>query len=246
MVPEPPPPDACLFLDVDGTLIDIAPTPDAVRVPLGLLDALSAAERAFDGALALVSGRSIAELDRIFAPLRLKASGVHGAEFRFGEGERWTKAAPIPPPAWDDLLDLLQAFPDSLVENKGFSFAVHYRAAPETGSRLREALELFLADRIDLGLAILPGHCVFELKRPGIDKGAAIADFMDRPPFAGRRPVFVGDDVTDTPGFATVRQHGGLAYSVSHAFPGVLGTFTDPAAVRRWLADIERSETLTA
>ena len=246
MVPEPPPPDACLFLDVDGTLIDIAPTPDAVRVPPGLVEALRRAERVFGGALALVSGRSIAELDRIFAPLTLQASGVHGAEFRFGDGERWAKAAPIPAPAWDDLQGLLRAFPASLVENKGFSFAVHYRAAPETGSRLREALELFLAERIDLGLAILPGHCVFELKRPGVDKGAAIADFMARAPFAGRRPVFIGDDVTDAPGFAAVSGRGGFAYSVSQAFPGVLGTFADPAAVRLWLTEIDRSETLTA
>lgn len=248
MIPEPAPPNACLFLDVDGTLIDIAPTPDAVRVPPGLLDALRAAERVLGGALALVSGRSITELDRIFAPLHLKASGVHGAEFRFGDEKeaRWTKAEPIPPAAWDDLLELLRAFPASLVENKGFSFAVHYRAAPDTAARLRGALELFLAQRVDLGLAILPGHSVFELKRPDIDKGAAIADFMGRPPFAGRRPVFIGDDVTDTPGFRTVKDHGGLAYSVSHAFPGVLGTFTNPAAVRRWLADIDRSERVTA
>ena len=247
MVPEPPPLDACLFLDVDGTLIDIAPTPDAVSVPPGLIQTLRRAERIFGGALALVSGRSISELDRIFAPLRLRASGVHGAEFRFGgdEAARWTKAVPLPPEAWDDLLDLLQDFPDSLVENKGFSFAVHYRAAPETRSRLRGALELFLAQRVDLGLVILPGHFVFELKRPDIDKGAAIADFMERAPFAGRRPVFIGDDVTDAPGFIAVRNRGGFAYSVTSAFPGVLGTFTDPAAVRRWLADIDQSEALT-
>ena len=240
MVPEPPPPNACLFLDVDGTLIDIAPTPDAVRVAPGLLDALQRAESAFGGALALVSGRSIADLDHVFAPLRLKASGVHGAEFRLGDGEadRWVRAEPIPHHAWGDLLALLRAFPASLVENKGFSFAVHYRAAPETGLRLRGELDRFLRDRPHLGLAILPGHLVFELKRPGIDKGAAIADLMERPPFSGRRPVFIGDDVTDIPGFAAVAARGGLAYSVSHAYPGVHGTFVDPPAVRRWLGGI--------
>lgn len=248
MMPEPPPTDACLFLDVDGTLIDIAPTPTSVEVPPSLIDALRGAESVFGGALALVSGRSIAELDRLFQPLHLRASGVHGAEFRFGQGDgtRWTKAEPIPGEVWDDLLDLLQAFPDSLVENKGFSFAVHYRAAPETGSRLREALELFVAARVDRRLTILPGHFVYEVKRPDIDKGAAIAEFMRRPPFAGRRPVFIGDDVTDTPGFVAVNDRGGLAYSVSHALPGVLATFSDPAAVRRWLADIDRSERVTA
>ena len=248
MIPEPPPPDACLFLDVDGTLIDIAPTPDAVRVPSGLIAALRGAERALGGALALVSGRSIDELDRIFAPLRLKASGVHGAEFRFGHDEatRWTKGEPIPAAAFAELQEAMRAFPASLIENKGFSYAVHYRAAPGTGPALREALQRFLDARAGLGLAIMPGHCVYELKRPAIDKGAAITDFMSRDPFAGRRPVFIGDDVTDAPGFVAVRDRGGLAYSVSRAFPGVAGTFADPAAVRRWLAEIAGPETVTA
>lgn len=244
MVPEPPPHDACLFLDVDGTLIDIAPTPDAVDVPPSLVAALQRAERALDGALALVSGRSIDQLDRLFAPLSLKASGAHGAEFRFGDGDaRWAKAAPIPAPVFDELRALLRDFPASLVEDKGFSYAVHYRAAPDTGPRLHEALGGFLAARPGLGLAILPGHCVYELKRPDIDKGAAIADFMDRAPFAGRRPVFIGDDVTDAPGFLAVRARGGLAYSVGRVFPGVVGTFAEPAAVRHWLAGIGRPET---
>ena len=248
MVPNPPPGDTCLFLDVDGTLIDIAATPDAVEVPASLLVALEQAERAFGGALALVSGREIDDLDRLFAPLRLKASGVHGAEFRFGAGDdtRWSKAEPIPDDVWRDLQARLAAFPHCLFENKGFSFAVHYRAAPETGPRLREALELFAAERVDLGLAILPGHFVYELKRPSIHKGAAIADFMARAPFAGRRPVFIGDDVTDAPGFAAVRERGGIAYSVGQPFPGVLATFADPAEVRRWLAGIARSEIITA
>lgn len=248
MIPEPPPRDACLFLDVDGTLIDIAPTPDAVEVPDSLLGSLARAERALGGAVALVSGRSIADLDRLFAPLRLKASGVHGAEFRFGPDEagRWTKAEPIPAEAFGELAAVLRDFPASLVENKGYSYAVHYRAAPATGERLRAALEGFLAARPGLGLVIMPGHFVYELKRPAAHKGAAIADFMARAPFAGRRPVFLGDDVTDAPGFAAVRDMGGLAYSVGRAFPGVAATFADPAAVRRWLAGIAAPEALTA
>lgn len=248
MTPDRPPKNACLFLDVDGTLIDIAATPDAVRVPPGLVDDLARAERSFGGALALVSGRSIAELDRLFAPLRLAASGVHGAEFRLhGAADAPSpRTEPIPRAVWDDLVALLAAFPGTLVEDKGFSFAVHYRAAPETGPSLRAALAGLLRERPGLGLVILPGHCVFELKRPDVDKGAAIADFMRRAPFAGRRPVFIGDDVTDAPGFATVRHHDGWAYSVRQVFPGVSGTFPDPAAVRRWLADIDHMETLGA
>lgn len=246
MFPEPlafdrfPASDACLFLDVDGTLVDIAPTPDAVVVPPSLLDALRRAEERLGGALALVSGRSIADLDRLFRPLRLRASGVHGAEFRFAPGNEalWSKAEPIPAPVWEDLTSLLRAFPASFAENKGFSFAVHYRAAPDTGGHLREALDLFLRDRSGSGLGLMPGHYVFELKRPDVDKGAAIADFLQRAPFAGKRPVFVGDDVTDIPGFAMARGRGGLAYSVTRPFANVDGTFPDPDAVRRWLAGV--------
>ena len=240
MIPAPLPPGSCLFLDVDGTLLDIVATPGAVEVPDGLLQSLSLAEEQLDGALALVSGRRIAELDRIFAPLRLKVSGVHGAEFRFGPAtsDVWIKAEALPDQSWGDLLLLLRAFPASLVENKVYSFAVHYRAAPETGPTLRAALDRFLAERTGLGLAILTGHFVFELKRPGIDKGAAIADFMGRTPFTGRRPIFIGDDVTDEPGFRAVTRLGGSAYSVAQAFPDVRGTFDDPAAVRHWLSNI--------
>ena len=248
MTPEIPPRNACLFLDVDGTLIDIAATPDAVRVPPGLVGDLARAERSFGGAVALVSGRSIAELDRLFAPLRLAASGVHGAEFRLdGAADApSSRTEPIPRAVWDDLVAVLAAFPGTLVEDKGFSFAVHYRAAPATGPSLRAALAGFLRERTGLGLVILPGHSVFELKRADVDKGVAIADFMRRPPFTGRRPVFIGDDVTDAPGFATVRHHDGWAYSVRQVFPGVSGTFPDPAAVRRWLAGIDHTETLSA
>ena len=235
MIPEPPPPDACLFFDVDGTLVDIAPTPDAVRVAPGLLDDLAAAERLCGGALALVSGRSVAQLDRIFAPRRFAASGVHGAEFRLADGETWTGAEPIPAAVRDDVAEMARAFPASLVEDKGFSVAVHYRAAPDTGPLLHDALERIRETRGDLGLVLLPGHFVFELKRRGVDKGAAIAELMRHPPFAGRCPLFLGDDVTDLPGFAAVEARGGRAYAVGRDLPGTRGTFADPAAVRAWL-----------
>lgn len=235
MIPELPPHDACLFFDVDGTLVDIAPTPDAVAVAPGLLDDLASAERLCGGALALVSGRSVAQLDRLFAPRRFTASGVHGAEFRFADGPVWTKVEPLPPALRDEILAVARDFPASIVEDKGFSVAVHYRAAPDTGPRLRDALDSVREARGDGGLVLLPGHFVFELKRPGVDKGAAIAELMGRAPFAGRCPVFVGDDVTDLPGFAAAEARGGRAYGVGRDLPGTRGTFADPAAVRSWL-----------
>ena len=248
MRPEPPPENACLFLDVDGTLIDIAPTPESVVVPAKLIGDLVRAEERLGGALALVSGRTIADLDRLFAPLKLKASGVHGSEFRFGKDPKrlWIKAAALPAEGWIALSALLASFPRVFAENKLYSYAVHFRAAPELASRLRIALERFLAERPDIDLEILDGHCVYDLKRPGIDKGAAIQHFMAIPPFLGRRPVFIGDDVTDAPGFHTVRELGGQAYSVRDVLPEVTGTFADPSAVRSWLASIDQSEAVPA
>ena len=247
-IPEQPHDNACLFLDVDGTLIDLAPTPDSVVVPAGLIAGLTKAEDFFGGALALVSGRSIADLDRLFAPKLLIASGVHGAEFRVPDrpAERWPRAAPLPVGMWNELSTLLEAFPGTLSEDKAFSYAVHYRAVPESGPRLRAALERFLSARSDFGLQILPGHCVFELKRPGVDKGAAIGTLMEIAPFVGRVPIFIGDDVTDAPGFTAVKAYGGRAYSVGKAFPDVDGVFVGPSAVREWLLGIGRPEARTA
>ncbi len=237
-----------LFLDVDGTLIDIAPNPDAVVVPQSLIRDLEIAERRFEGALALVSGRTIKDLDRLFSPLRLKASGVHGAEFRFDSGQDSSVAASpvLPSDAWADLVELLRGFPGTLAENKAFSFAVHYRSTPASRPALKRALDAFVKARRDQSIRILPGHFVFELKRPGFNKGVAIERFLEQDAFKGRRPIFVGDDVTDWPGFDTVRARNGLAYSVGYLAPGATGTFRDPAAVRNWLTAMIDSETVTA
>lgn len=237
-----------LFLDVDGTLIDIAPNPDAVFVPPSLVRDLKAAERRLGGALALVSGRTIEDLDRLFNPLRLKASGVHGAEFRFDSRQEspLTASPALPTDAWADLLAVLRRFPDTLAENKAFSFAIHYRSAPGVGPSLRRSLDEFVRTHRELSLRILPGHFVFELKRPGFDKGVAIERFLQERAFRGRRPIFIGDDVTDRPGFDAVMARDGLAYSVGFVAPGVTGTFPDPAGVRNWLRTMIHSETVTA
>jgi trehalose 6-phosphate phosphatase len=137
-----------LFLDVDGTLLDIAALPTSVIVPPSLIRSLSQAEKRLGGALALVSGRSVDDLDRLFDPLHLRASGVHGAQMRFEPGDPIRAAGdaqPLPRSLWDALIGLLEQFEGTIVENKRFSFAVHYRMAPRLGPRLRDALELLIA-----------------------------------------------------------------------------------------------------
>lgn len=244
MIVDPDLDKSCFFFDVDGTLLDIADRPDLVEVPEQLKQALAALERAVSGALALVSGRAIETLDHLFAPLKLRASGVHGAETRLD-----TTSAPLVSP--DDLLpqgliDDLQAaaadVPGTLVENKRFSAAIHYRRAPAAGPTLKKRIEAILARNEIAGLRILPGHMVFDLKRMTFDKGRAVDRFMEAAPFAGRRPVFVGDDVTDEPAFAAVVARGGIAYAVGQPRAGSSDVFADPSAVRAWVSDLAASE----
>src|SRR5271166_6596483 len=231
--------NAALFLDVDGTLLDIAATPDAVRAPEGLVETLALAARKLHGALALVSGRTIDEIDRLFAPLRLRASGVHGAQIRVEPGEpiRIAPAASVLPSSFRTALSLaLRRFSGILIENKGFSIAVHYRLNPKIASNLRDVLGRLIAAEPWQGLEIEDAHYAFELKRPTFDKGRAIAQFLTREPFRGRMPIFIGDDTTDESGFATVTASGGRAYSVGGPRPGAIGFFETPQSVRDWLA----------
>jgi trehalose 6-phosphate phosphatase len=228
-----------LFLDVDGTLLDLAPRPGAVFVPPSLIDSLAKADDALGGALALVSGRPIDDLDRLFAPLQLRASGVHGAQTRFSPNnprEADEEAQGLPRKLWMALTEVLFDFPGTFAENKRYSFAVHYRTVPMLKPRLREALQGLLRKYADLQLDMIHGHSVFEIKPRGFDKGKAIERFIAREPFLGRVPVFIGDDVTDESGFATVVSYGGRAFSVGHQRPGVSFVFRAPENVRCWLA----------
>ncbi len=231
-----------LFLDVDGTLLDLAPRPDAVEVSAVLLDALSLAERRLDGALALVSGRPIDDLDRLFAPLRLRASGIHGAEIRYspsGAIQSLTHGR-LPEKAWFDLMRLLGKFPGTFAENKGVSFAVHHRTAGASADELAAALRRFIEQFGGLELELTTGHLVFEIKGCEFDKGKAIARFMTQEPFAGRYPVFIADDRMDRAGFDTALALGGMAFSVGDALPGLSGWFSAPERVRAWLATLGR------
>lgn len=237
------PEEIALFLDVDGTLIDIASRPQDVEVSPALLDDLDALAQRLDGAVALVSGRSIGVLDRLFHPLRLCAGGVHGAELRLSRNGdvQEVPAAALPPRLRAALGALSQHFPDVLVEDKGASVALHYRLCADRRAELLVAIETRMALEKDDSLTILPGHFVFEVKREGYDKGTAVAALMETNDFAGRAPVAIGDDVTDEAAFRIALAHGGRAFSVGRKIDGVSGYFETPGDVRGWLAQIAAS-----
>ncbi len=230
------PEEIALFLDVDGTLIDLAPRPDAVKVPDTLVSGLASAADRLDGALALISGRPVAGLDRLFAPLRLRAAGVHGAELRLSPGAGVCAVAPLPETLRHELVRLLGLFPGTLTEDKGASFAVHYRFANAAEHDLADTLNRLVARFPQHKIELIKGHKVFEIKHIGVDKGKAIERFMVCAPFAGRVPVFVADDpVVDRTGFETALALGGMSFSVGSHLPGLTGSFRGPGAVRAWL-----------
>jgi trehalose 6-phosphate phosphatase len=225
-----------LLFDVDGTLIDIAPRPDAVVVPDDLRQLLALLAKATDGALALVSGRPIADLDRLFAPLVLPAIGGHGAEMRRTPGQAVEAASPLPEALRRQLAAARAIDPGILIEDKGYSLALHYRVAPQAQTRLRRHIDSVCAKFPGEALEVLLGKALFEVKRPGISKGEAVGRLMAGAPFAGRRPVFVGDDVTDESVFAQLPALGGMGFAVGRPFDGIAGIFGSPAELRRALA----------
>ncbi len=221
-----------LLLDVDGTIIDIGPTPHEVHVSDDLCKSLARLLELTGGALALVSGRPIADLDRLFSPLVLPAIGGHGAEMRVHGAQVIPCAKPLPQELRRQLADA--ATPDSgiLVEDKGYSLALHYRNVPQDEGRLREHIAAGRAAFPGEATEILPGKAMLEVKRPGINKGEGVRKLLTHPPFAGRMPVFIGDDVTDELVFAILSELGGKGFSVSRHFSGVTGIFDSPMDVR--------------
>jgi trehalose 6-phosphate phosphatase len=232
-------PPFCLFLDVDGTLLDIAPTPGEVHVDPDLVDLLRQLERACDGALALISGRPIAELDDLFAPLFLSVAGVHGCERRDASG-RWYRpsfSGTTLEPIRTELGHLLRQFHGTLIEDKGCALAVHFRKAPYLEEVLKVRLSSFLTRSTDYEL--LEGDHVIEIKPVAQNKATAIEAFMQEAPFAGRTPIFIGDDKTDLDGFAAVRRLRGQAISVGSRVIADK-VLANPAAVRQWLQEFLR------
>ena len=228
-----------LFLDIDGTLLDIADRPDRVAVPAELVAALAEAEQKLGGALALVSGREFDEIDRLFRPLKLRAAAVHGAELRFDPNAsplRSPGTTELPTSLWNGLTNVLRGFPGTFAENKRYSFTVHYRLAREAEASLREAVVRLIQSEPQIAVEVMKARRAVELKAPGYDKGRAVAAFLSVPPFLGRTPIYIGDDKTDEAGFAAVSSRGGFAYSVGRRRPGASGVFARPSDVREWLA----------
>ena len=228
-----------LFLDVDGTLLDLAARPEDVVTPAGLVSTLAGAERKLAGALALISGRSIDDIDGLFAPLRLRVSGVHGAGIRFHPDASIapTVAADLPQSLLDALRRAVEPFPGVFVENKRFSFTVHYRLAPSAERPLRNIVKE-LVDSIPIAVDTMDAHCAIEIKSPCFDKGGAIATFLSTSTFRGRTPIFIGDDITDEPVFGIISKFGGLGFSVGRVFADANGHFDKPDSVRAWLERI--------
>jgi trehalose 6-phosphate phosphatase len=225
-----------LFLDFDGTLVEIAPRPEAVRVAASLPDRLAAARDRLDGALAVVSGRPIADIDRMLAPLRLVAAGVHGLEVR--DDPAGAIGASTSATALVDVRAALAAagLPGVRVEDKRLAVAVHYRDAPTLGPEVLALLEA--AIRPHPSLHLVTGKMVVEVKPRGTDKGTALVNFLARPPFRNRVPVMIGDDVTDEDAFRAALAAGGRAIKVGPGDSLAPERLPDVAAVHALVATL--------
>jgi trehalose 6-phosphate phosphatase len=229
-----------ILLDIDGTLLDLAPTPREVWVPPGLSKTLKRLLVRTSGALALVSGRSLNDIDLIFAPDQFPAVGGHGAEMRLDTDSEAvaTHAPPMDKELKRRLAAIAKLSPGILLEDKGYSLALHYRLAPHAEKAIYEAVSLIRADLPNAPIEVLPGKCVCEIKHSGFNKATGVRELMTVEPFKGRRPLFVGDDVTDEIVFSIMPDLGGLAFSVGRHAKGVAGYFDDPGDVRAWLAHL--------
>jgi trehalose 6-phosphate phosphatase len=226
----PPPARVAFLLDFDGTLVDIAPSPDLVVVPPDLHVTLARLRARCGGALAIVTGRPIAQVDAHFAGVRYAIAGEHGTAIRHApDGPSELLELPDVPADWIRRAKALAAtYPGAFLEPKRHGFVLHYRAAPEAGRALQIGLAELLA-ALPEKFQVMGAKMAWEVRPAGVDKGTAVRALMARPPFAGRLPVFVGDDVTDEDGIRQARALGGFGLRV----PDV---FADAAAVRRWIA----------
>ncbi|MBD8157168.1 trehalose-phosphatase [Pantoea agglomerans] len=223
------------FFDVDGTLAAIQSRPEAVFIPEQVIAQLQQLSALSQGALALVSGRPIEQLDALAAPWYGPAAGVHGAERRDAEGnlQRISLPVEVEQSLRAELQDAMASWPGTQLEVKGMAFALHYRQAMQHEQDVMRLAEQSV--KRFPGLALQPGKCVVEIKPAGIDKGAAISDFMQQPPFAGRTPVFIGDDLTDEKGFLAVNARQGVSIKVGEGSTQAHYRLHDVDAVYGWL-----------
>jgi len=234
-----PPPlgrDSALFLDFDGTLVALAPTPEAIEIPSALAPLLEDLRDQLGGALAVVSGRQIDAIDRFLAPLRLPVAGEHGVQRRDSAGRTQEQRPPDLTPILDAANELARVHEGLLVERKHAAIALHYRLAPQLEAVCRDAMSRAIAGRPQLEL--MHGKFVFEIKPSGVNKGTAITAFMSEAPFAGRVPVFAGDDTTDETGFAIVQPRGGIAIKVGSGPSIAQHRLESPRAVYEWLVQM--------
>jgi trehalose 6-phosphate phosphatase len=230
--------DDCIFLDLDGTLLALRDDPVIVHADADLCSLLAQCAARLGGALAIVSGRPIADLDACFEPLRFPAAGVHGVEHRAADGVTTslpTETSRLRPTA-RRLATAMEAIPMSFLEDKGASLALHWRRAPQGAAAMRGLAQEALAE-LGPTFRLLEGNCVVEVLPAAANKGDAVRTFLHEAPFSGRRPVYIGDDVTDLPGFDAAREAGGYGIAVGSR---VTADFhlQDVEAVRGWLAEV--------
>jgi trehalose 6-phosphate phosphatase len=220
-----------LFLDLDGTLLEIAPTPESVVVPPNLPGLLASLHGLLGGALAIVTGRSIGVVDSLLAPFSASAAGEHGVALRYQDGkvEEMPKGLAVPI-AWREALEAAaERWPGVRVEPKAHGVAIHYRLAPERGNDVWRLVRSLVAEDHSW-FRLIPAREAVEIGPRAASKGHAVERLMARAPFQGRRPIFVGDDFTDEAGMEAARRFGGEGLRVAEVFGG------DPAAVRAWLS----------
>lgn len=233
---------------MDGTLLDIAPRPEEVRVPSKLRRILQSLWVQLDGALAFISGRPLADIDRIFAPLKLPAVGGHGAELRptVNSDVISQLAQPLDSKLKKLLSNVAKLGEGVLIEDKAYSLAIHYRLAPKLGGDVVRAVaaiaEKYGAHRLEL----LPGKSVIEVKQRGFDKGTALRQLMGYKNFVGRRPIFIGDDTTDNAAFEVLPDFSGVGLSVGGIVPGASFNFEAPHDVRVWLEQLSKQAEMEA
>lgn len=232
-----------LLLDIDGTIVDIALTPEAVKVPGPLKLHLSQVREKLGGALALISGRTLAAIDELFAPVKFVAVGCHGAELRLSPDGKLEQVAPLLTSAEKAAFaEIGKLNPLIRVEDKHYTLAIHYRRVPQLENELFGWVNNKLGS-IGADLEVICGKAVIEIKSPGFNKGTGLEHIMQQALFSGRRPIYFGDDTTDEDAFAVLPQFHGVGISVGRLLPGAQRCVARPALVRDWLGRLSKGET---